>query len=217
MAIALVLGATGLVGRQLTQLLLSDNAYSEVHLFVRRTAGFSNEKLREHLIRFDQPETWQHLVKGDVLFSALGTTLAAAGSKEAQYKVDYTYQYQFAAAAANNGVEKYVLVSAANSTLNSFFFYSRMKAELERDVSALPFKQISILKPGMLDGERREKRKGEKIALGVVNVLYHMPGLQILKPIQGHEVAKAMIRVARIQKEPLKKYSMRELFSLAAA
>lgn len=216
MAIALVLGATGLVGRQLTQLLISDSYWMEIHLFVRRKSGFSHEKIKEHLIDFEKPDTWRSLVKGDVLFSALGTTLATAGSKEAQYKVDHTYQYLFAEAAAGNGVSRYVLVSAANSSLNSFFFYSRMKAELERDVEKLPFAHISILQPGMLDGERIEKRTGEGIALKVINVLYHMPGLNSLKPIQGKEVAQAMTRVARQQKEPVKRYGMRQLFKLAA-
>lgn len=213
---ALVLGATGLVGKQLTQLLLADQRRQEVHVFVRRGTGVHHPRLVEHIINFDHAREWQHLVQGDILFSALGTTLAAAGSKDAQYKVDHNYQYQFAEAAASNGVARYVLVSAANSSLNSPIFYSRMKAELERDVSALSFQHVSIMRPGMLAGERTEKRLGEKAALTVVGLLHHLPGFGALKPIQGFDVAKAMLVAARTQFAKYKVYSMKELFELAA-
>lgn len=215
MATALVLGATGMVGKQLTQLLLTDAHWQEVHVFVRRATGITHPKLKEHIIDFDQPEQWRSKVQGSVLFSALGTTLATAGSKQAQYKVDYTYQYQFAAAAAANGVARFVLVSSANAAVNSFFFYSRMKGELERDASQLPFQHISIMQPGMLAGERVENRTGEKIALSVVGVLHHVPGLKVLKPIQAFDVARAMIVAAKTQFAKHKTYSMSELFDLA--
>lgn len=215
MAKALVLGATGMVGKQLTQLLLSDAHWQEVHVFVRRSTGIVHPKLHEHIIDFNQPEQWRSQVQGSVLFSALGTTLAAAGGKEAQYKVDYTYQYQFAAAAATNGVARYILVSSANAAVNSFFFYSRMKGELERDAGQLPFQHISIMQPGMLAGARTEKRMGEKVALSVVGVLHHLPGLGVLKPIQAFDVARAMIVAAKTQFAKHKTYSMAALFALA--
>ena len=215
MTTALVLGATGLVGKQLTQLLLADPYWQEVHVFVRRSSGIQHPRLKEHLINFDAQHEWAPLVKGNVLFSALGSTLSAAGSKAAQYKVDHTYQYQFAQAAAANGVPRYVLVSAANSSLKSPFFYSRMKAELERDISALPFEHISVMRPGMLAGERTEKRMGEKLALSVTSLVHYIPGLGVLKPIQGFDVAKAMMVVAKTQWAKHKVYSMQELFQLA--
>jgi uncharacterized protein YbjT (DUF2867 family) len=215
MAIALVLGATGLVGRELTKLLLHHQQFSEVHVFVRRRTGLHSPMLYEHVVAFDRPEQWRDEVKGDVLFSAMGTTLKAAGSKEAQYKVDYTYQYQFAQAAAQNSVSRYVLVSAANAALNSLFFYSRMKAELERDVLRLPFEHTSILQPGLLAGDRQEKRTGEGLALKLSGLLQHIPGLGMLKSIPGESVAKAMIQAATRQKEAKRIYNMQELFLLA--
>ncbi|OLY92688.1 Uncharacterized conserved protein YbjT, contains NAD(P)-binding and DUF2867 domains [Cnuella takakiae] len=214
MATALVLGATGLVGKQLTQLLLTDAHWQEVHVFVRRPTGITHPKLREHVIDFDQPGQWRQQVKGTVLFSALGTTLAAAGSKQAQYKVDYTYQYQFAAAAAANGVTHYVLVSSANAATDSFFFYSRMKGELERDISQLSFQHISIMQPGLLAGARTEKRLGEQLALSLSGALQFVPGLGVTKSIQGFDVARAMIVAARTQFAKHKVYSMKELFQL---
>ncbi len=93
MKTAIVIGATGLVGEQLVALLLKDTRFEKVKTFVRRSANMNNPKLEEHVIDFDQPESWKKQVTGDVLYSALGTTLRVAGSKEAQYKIDYTYQY----------------------------------------------------------------------------------------------------------------------------
>jgi uncharacterized protein YbjT (DUF2867 family) len=106
--IAIVIGATGLVGSQLVQLLLKDDRFSKIKILARRGTGITNSKLQEHIINFNHPEQWKHLVTGDVLFSALGTTLKTAGSKEAQYKIDHTYQFNVAKAAAENQVPDYV-------------------------------------------------------------------------------------------------------------
>lgn len=215
MAIALVIGATGLVGRALTNLLLENDSFTEVHIFVRRNSGIQHQKLHEHIIDFNKPGQWRHLVKGDVLFSAMGTTQKAAGSNEAQFKVDYTYQYQFAQAAASNGVTHYVLVSAANASMNSLLFYPRMKAQLEQDISVLPFAHIAIMQPGLLAGERSEKRLAEGLALKAARYLQKVPGLKKLKPIPGESVAKAMIVAAKNQTEEKKIYNMQELFAMA--
>src|SRR5689334_5676279 len=96
---AMVIGATGLVGSHLVQLLLHDDRFAVVKIFARRSTGIQHPKLQERIIDFDHPERWKHLITGDVLFSALGTTLKTAGSKEAQYKIDHTYQFNVAKAA----------------------------------------------------------------------------------------------------------------------
>jgi len=215
MRTAIVIGATGLVGRQLVTLLLRDTRFEKVRIFVRRSTDITNEKLEEHIINFDEPDNWKKLVTGDVLYSALGTTLKAAGSKEAQYKIDYTYQYCFAKIAAANGVKEYVLISAAGSTPNSKIFYSRMKGELERDIKKLPFETIHIIRPGMLAGERVEVRTGEKLWIGVMNTVGIIPGLHSLKPIQGNEVARAMVNATFRHVTGIHTYTMGEVFKLA--
>ena len=93
---ALVIGATGAVGKDLVQMLLEDDSFEKVTVFVRRPAGFENPKLTVHIVDFDHPGQWNHLLAGDVLFSCLGTTIKAAGSHNAQWKVDNTYQYEAA-------------------------------------------------------------------------------------------------------------------------
>lgn len=93
---ALVIGSTGMVGTQLIQLLLYDKTYAEIHSFVRRKSGVTHQKLIERIINFDQPDSWSNLVTGDVLFSTMGTTIAQAKTKDAQYKIDFTYQFNMA-------------------------------------------------------------------------------------------------------------------------
>ncbi|MDP4239848.1 MAG: NAD(P)H-binding protein, partial [Bacteroidota bacterium] len=159
---AIVIGATGMVGTQLIQLLLRDNDYSEIVSFGRHSSGITDPKLKELLINFDQPETWSKKITGDVLFSTLGTTIAQAKTKEAQYQVDFTYQYNVAEIAAKNGVSHYVLISSAGANSKSKNFYIRIKGELEVAVQALPFIKISILRPGQLDGKRIQKRLAER-------------------------------------------------------
>ena len=105
---AIVIGGTGMVGAQLINLLLENEAFSEVISLVRRTSGVLHPKLNELIIDFEKPEEWINFVGGDVLFSTLGTTLAQAKTKAEQYKVDFSYQFTVAEIAAQNGVSKYV-------------------------------------------------------------------------------------------------------------
>jgi uncharacterized protein YbjT (DUF2867 family) len=136
---AIVIGATGLVGSHLMRYLLEDDRYGLVKVFARRAVHLENAKLEKYIVDFERIESWRDEVTGDELFSALGTTRKQAGSKDAQYVVDFTYQYEVAKAAAENGVGTYVLVSSAGSDAGSRFFYTRMKGELEDAVRSLPF------------------------------------------------------------------------------
>ena len=121
---ALIIGATGATGKDLVTLLLNDDTYTEVHCFVRKPLALTHPKLHAHVVDFDTPEAWADLLQGDVAFSCLGTTLAVAGTKEAQWRVDYDYQYAFAEHCKNNGVPTFVLISAAGATAQSKLFYN---------------------------------------------------------------------------------------------
>jgi uncharacterized protein YbjT (DUF2867 family) len=169
--VANVIGASGLVGQQLIAQLLDHPEFKKVRSFVRRPSGISHLKLEEIQIDFDQADKWKHLVQGDVLFSTLGTTIKTAKTKENQYRVDFTYQYEFAKAAAGNGVGSYVLVSSMGANPKSSVFYSKMKGELEEAVAKLNFRKCIIVQPSILDGDRKEKRAGEKIGLVISRFL----------------------------------------------
>jgi uncharacterized protein YbjT (DUF2867 family) len=155
------------------------------------------------------------LLTGDVLFSALGTTIKKAGSKEAQYKIDFTYQYEVARAASENGVRHYVLVSSAGASPQSGLFYSRMKGELEEAVKRFSFSHIHILQPGILKGNRDEFRLGERIGVGLLSVAGVIPGLQKYRPVPAQTVAQAMINASFREAERIETWTLENVFSLA--
>ena len=210
---AIVIGGTGMVGLQLVKQLIEDEKYDEIISLVRRSSGINNPKLQEKIINFDQPESWSNLITGDVLFSTLGTTIAQAKTKDAQFKVDYTYQFIVAETAAKNGVGTYVLISSAGANSKSSVFYTNMKGKLEDAVQALSFKQITIIRPGQLAGNRVEKRKSEKIALSIMYFINKLGLLKRYKPIQAYQVAQAIINAAENKNSGI--YSLDKVFELA--
>ena len=215
MKTAAMIGATGLVGSHLLDLLIKNNQFDQVKVFTRRTTGIKADKLQEFLIDFDKPDEWNSDVNGDVLFSALGTTIKKAGSQTDQYKIDFTYQYTFAQIAAKNGTGCFVLVSSAGADPKSKIFYSRMKGELEEAVKNLPFQKIRIIQPGILDGERKESRPMEKFAITVAKGLNYIPGIGKYRPVHAGIVARAMINSASIDKKGVLCFTLEEVFSLA--
>ena len=197
---ALLIGATGATGEDLLDLLLKDDDFHRVDIFVRRGIDLNNEKLKVHVIDFGQPEHWMHLVSGDVLFSCLGTTLKDAGSKEAQRKVDYDYQYAFAKAARENGVENYVLVSSSGASPASMLFYPRMKGELEEAVKSLGFPKLSIFRPPILE-RKNSDRTGELIGLKAIRFFNRLGLFRSQRPMPTTVLAKAMINSAKDDKD----------------
>lgn len=189
---AILLGATGAVGRDLVRQLLQDDRFTELYLLVRRIPeGLSSPKLRIELLDFDQPNEWPELPEADVLFSCLGTTLRDAGSQAAQYRVDYGYQYEVARRAAARGVPHYVLVSSWGAKPKARSFYSRMKGELEEAVQALPFRRISILRPPLLL-RPGSTRSGERLTAAVLRGLSALGLLRAFRPMPTSVVARCM-------------------------
>ncbi len=217
MKTAIIVGATGLVGAALVQQLQASEHFRKVVVLARRSTGLQHAKLEEHIIDFDAPESWQDLVQGDILFSALGTTLRQAGSKEAQYRIDHTYQYEAAVAAARNGVPVYVLVSSSGASAKSQIFYSRMKGELEEAVKKLPFKSVYILQPSLLVGERTEVRAGEVWGYRVLKALNAIGVLNAYRPIEGTTVAQAMMNAAVEGAAGVHVAALGKVFALAGA
>ena len=210
-----VIGATGLVGRELVSQLLQHPGVETVRIFVRRKLNWVNPKLEQHQVDFDREETWKPFLKGDVLFSTMGTTLKTAGSKENQYRVDYTYQYRFAEEASKNGIPAYVLVSSAGADPRSMIFYSRMKGELDEAVLKLPFRKTVILRPSLLVGQREKRRWAEVISFKIMDPLTRL-FLKKYRPIRSATVAKAMIR-AGVEEIPVNQpiVTLHEIFRLA--
>lgn len=198
--IAIIIGASGLVGHKLVNQLVHHAEFEKVRIFVRRRTGIIHSNLEENIIDFKHPENWKHLVKGDVLFSTLGTTIKKAGTKENQYRVDFTYQHEFAKAAAENGVSTYVLVSSIGANHKSSVFYSRIKGELEVAVAQLNFRKLLIFRPSILDGHRQEQRVGERIGLFFSRFFTRFI-FRKYKPTPTDVLARKMIRMSVDQTE----------------
>ena len=213
---ALLIGATGATGKDLLSLLLKDDAFHQIDIFVRRDINIQHQKLRVHIINFDNTNQWNHLVKGDVLFSCLGTTLKAAGSKEAQWKIDYDYQYQFAKAARDNKVDTYVLVSSDFANPKSSLFYSRMKGQLEVQVKALGFPKLIIFNPPILI-RKNSDRPGEVLGIRFINFLNNLGLMRAQKPLSTEILAQAMINAAKKNTSGTFTYKRKEIWRCAEA
>ena len=212
---ALVIGATGATGTELVHQLIEDNHFASVVVFSRRPLEFTHAKLTCYIVDFDNPELWAHLVKGDVLFSALATTLKQAGSQKEQYKIDYTYQYQTAATAAANGVAKYVLVSAMGANSKSWLFYPRIKGELDNTTSALPFKQIHIFRPGFLLRQPDKIRPMEKLGIAIIQFFNKLGLFKSQRPLPVALLAQKMRAVlVNPNAQQFQVYSLDSIFDL---
>lgn len=193
---ALVIGATGAVGKDLVRQLLADESFERVDIFVRRDVKLSSAKLFVHVVDFDHPETWADGLKGDILFSCLGTTIKAAGNREAQWKVDYTYQYEAAKTAKANGVKIYVLVSSVGANSKSKVFYTRMKGALDDAVQELGFEGCFILRPPSLI-RKGSDRFGEKVGIVALKVFNAIGIFRSWTPMSTEAVAAAMIGLVK--------------------
>lgn len=193
---AIVIGSTGLVGEHLLQLLSTDSRFTQVTALVRKAGSITSPKISYQIVNFDQLDSkW---ITGDVLFCALGTTIKKAGSKEAQYKVDFTYNYVTAQLAKQNGVKTLAHVSSLGANENSANFYIKTKGELESKLKALEFDKTIIARPSIILGDRKEFRLGEKIGIGLVKALtFLMVGpLRKYRGVHAQKIAKCLIEEA---------------------
>ena len=208
---ALIIGATGATGKDLLSQLLADDTYSQVHCFVRKPLTLTHPKLHAHVVDFETPEAWADLLRGDVAFSCLGTTLAAAGSKEAQWRVDYDYQYNFAEHCRNNGVPTFVLVSAAGAKAQSKLFYNRMKGQLEDAVKALGFARLLIFQPSVLV-RKGSDRKGEQFGLKMIVFLNKLGLFKRYRPMPTSVLAEKMRKEVAIAPKGVHTFTLDEIF-----
>ena len=208
---ALIIGATGATGKDLLSQLLADDTYAEVHCFVRKPLALTHPKLHAHVVDFDTPEAWADLVRGDVAFSCLGTTLAVAGSKDAQWRVDYDYQYAFAQQCKANGVPSFVLVSAAGAKAQSKLFYNRMKGALEEAVKKLNFPRLLIFQPSVLIRSNSD-RAGENLSVKTINFLNKLGILKRYRPMPTTVLAQKMRKEVATARKGIHTFTLDEIF-----
>jgi uncharacterized protein YbjT (DUF2867 family) len=134
---ALIFGSTGLTGSELLKKLLDSGFYHNVKAFVRKPLKISHPLLEQIIVDFDHLEKISDQIKGDDLYLCLGTTMAKAGSKEAFYKVDFTYTINVATIAKANGVKQVLLISSMGADKKSLIYYSKVKGKVENALAKL--------------------------------------------------------------------------------
>jgi len=197
--VALLAGASGLIGQQLLTLLLDDSDYSQVIVLVRQPLGISHPKLKQHVIDFSAASIEQDALKGllvDHAFCTLGTTIKRAGSKEAFRKVDQQYASTIAQLAKHCGAKLFGIVTAMGANSGSMFFYNQVKGDVETQLQQMNFQHLGVFRPSMLCGDRHEKRFGEQLGSVLMRLFdFFIP--QNYKIIHVKKVAEAMLNYAK--------------------
>ncbi len=190
MKTAIVLGATGLIGKKVTEHLLKNDTYSTVIILVRKPLNINHPKLKQHIFNYDAIDNT--LLKGDDLFCCLGTTIKTAGSKEAFRKVDLDYVVNVAKASKGNGINHFAVISAMGANKNSTVFYNQIKGEMEESIKAIGFNSTYIIRPSLLLGDRKEFRFGELIGK------FFMITLSFLIPKKYRAIYDVQVAIAMI-------------------
>jgi len=200
--IAVIAGSTGLIGQELIKQLSNDSRYDKILALTRKPKASDLPKVEYVVVDFDHLPIYQKDIQGHDAFCALGTTKQKAGSKEAFYKVDYTYIWEFGRIMAKNEAQSFTLVSSMGADKNSFFYYNEVKGKIEDAISQLDFEKITIVRPSLLLGDRTEERFGEGIAQTFFKLFSPIIPVKY-DGIEASQVAKAMIKAANDGKNEL--------------
>jgi len=158
-------GATGLVGQQVLNLALDDSRVDRLVTPTRRPLTTSDPKQVAPVVRFEDLPADADWWQADAVICTLGTTIKKAGSQQKFREVDHDYPLAVARLARRRGIPTFVLVSAKGADPHARFFYSRVKGELEADLAALNFPSLTLVRPALIGGDRREQRLGEHMAM----------------------------------------------------
>lgn len=195
---AIIVGASGLIGKFCLSYLLMDKNYTEIIVISRSSLPLKDPKLKNIVCDFDQLENHANDLIADDVFCCLGTTIKVAGTKENFKKVDLHYPIKVANISKRNGATKFLVVSAMGADKNSSIFYNQVKGEMEEQLKTIGYKGLYIFRPSLLLGMRKEFRLGEKIA--IMSSKLWSPILSIFakqyKPIDAMVVAHAMYQKA---------------------
>lgn len=211
----LVLGASGLIGSHLTNLLLKDNSIDKVYILVRRSLNIQHSKLEERIINFSDIDAYRNnFPEVDTIFCCIGTTQKQVkGNNDLYRSIDFDIPVNAAKIGLEKGVKKYVIVSAIGSNSKSGNFYVKLKGEVEEAIAALPFDAVHIMRPSLLLGNRKEFRLAEKIFQAIMKPLnFLVPGKY--KAIEGSQVAAAMLKADKSHEKGVHIYTYKEMTTI---
>lgn len=194
---AIVFGATGLIGNFVVEELLMHPAYTKIKTFVRKASGKSHPRLEEHVVDFNRPEQFRHLVTGDELYSCFGNNITLSRDKEVWRFVDVELPVLTAKMGRENQVGACAVVSSIGADRGSGVNYLRLKGEMESGIRELGFAQLAIVRPSSLLGRRKKMRWHEEPSrwLMIFFGLFMFGPAANFKAIHAHTVARAMIAI----------------------
>lgn len=196
--VALVAGASGLIGSRVLDELVKCGEYDTIKALVRQGTTVKTKGVTVVEVGFDQLEMHRDAMKADVVFCCLGTTMKKARTRQQFYKVDFTYPNKLAQIAVENGTSQFHLISSIGANPHSLFYYSRVKGEIERALAKLAIPNLNIYRPSLLLGERHERRTGEQIGTLFAKTLAPIivgPAKKY-RAIEASVVARAMVRIS---------------------
>lgn len=194
---ATLIGATGLIGGYLLEEILKNDYFDTVRILIRRPMELNHPKLEKKLVDFSDSESFRLALEGsDMVFCAIGTTQKKVkADKDAYRKIDYDITVNAAKFCKMNGCKTFVFVSSVGANSKSNNFYLKLKGEVEDAVKAVALKSVHIMRPSVLLGDRKEFRMGEIISKGIMSTFSFLIPSKY-KPVQGKDVAKAMMAAA---------------------
>lgn len=215
--IAVVAGSTGLIGKELIRQLCADPAYHKIIALVRRPGNFNQSGVEELVVDYEKLEDYAAHLKGDVVFSCLGTTQKQTPDRKAYFTIDHDYPLQLAQITSRNKAGQFHFISSIGANPKAAAFYLSMKGKTEQDIAAVPFASVHMYRPSFLNGPRKDQRLLEKAGIWLFAVLRPVlvGKLRKYRSITDHDVAAAMIRQARESRPGVHYYESDEIQSLA--
>ena len=211
---AIILGATGLTGSTLLQLLLEDSRYETIKLFSRKPVNIPSDKIEEHLGDVLDLERFKPVFNADEVFCCIGTTKSKTPDRELYRKIDFGIPVEIARMCKANDIDTFIVISAMGADPNSRICYNRVKGEMEEEVLKIGVNRTRILQPSLISGQRKERRLGEWMAkklFKLFDVILVGP-LKKYRSIHPEEIAKCMLQLAnkangsgRISSDEIKK------------
>ena len=197
---AILIGATGLTGSFLLNNLLEDKDYTKIIILSRKTTGINHPKLEEHIIDLFNIKNYKHLIQGDVAFCCIGTTKSKTPDQQVYTKIDCGIPSDFATICNENKVGSFLVISSMGAKANSNTFYLKTKGMMERLVLSSGIKNIYVLRPSIIIGNRNEKRFLERFAKVLFKCFdFFMVGIfEPYKSIHAKDIAKAMITLSKV-------------------
>ena len=199
MRTALIFGSSGLVGSKLVKIILQNEKYDHIKLFVRSETENKSKKLEIIKTDFNNLEKHKDSIVGDDCFFCIGTTRKNTPDKNEYIRTEYNIPVEIGKIAKSNSVKNFIYVSSLGANPNASGLYLKNKGQAEQELINLNFPRLAIIRPSILLGNRKENRIGEKIGIFVMKLLspLFLSKLKKYKPIKVENVAKAMVNIAQ--------------------